>query len=79
MYYPHGDGSPDQHLPELYNLKDDPQELRNLATNPKFAAQRRALEAQLATLLAGAGLTPEKDNMPLDEGVKSEPPDATIR
>jgi N-acetylglucosamine-6-sulfatase len=79
MRYPHGDGSPDQHLPELYNVKDDPQELRNLAADPKFAAQRRDLEKQLATLLAAEGLTPEKDKMPLDEGVKSELPDAKIR
>ena len=79
MHYPHGDGSPDKHLPELYDLKEDPKELRNLAANPKFAAQRRDLEAQLATLLAGAGLTPDRDKMPLDEGVKSELPDAKIR
>ncbi len=79
MRYPHGDGSPDKHLPELYNLKNDPKELRNLAADPKFAAKRRELEAQLATLLAGAGLTPDQDKMPLDEGVKSELPDAKIR
>ena len=79
MRYPHGDGSPDQHLPELYNLKDDPKELRNLAADPKFSAQRRDLEQQLAQLLATAGLTPGKDKMPLDEGVKSELPDAKIR
>ena len=41
-------------------------------------AVNRALE-KLATLLAGAGLTPDKDKMPLDEGVKSELPDAKIR
>ena len=79
MHYPHGDGSPDKHLPELYNVKEDPKELRNLAADPKFSAQRRDLEKQLATLLAGAGLTPDKDKMPLDEGVKSELPDAKIR
>ena len=79
MHYPHGDGSPDKHLPELYNVKEDPKELRNLAADPKFSATRRDLEKQLATLLAGAGLTPDKDKMPLDEGVKSELPDAKIR
>ena len=79
MHYPHGDGSPDKHLPELYNVKEDPKELRNLAADPKFSATRRNLEKQLATLLAGAGLTPDKDKMPLDEGVKSELPDAKIR
>jgi N-acetylglucosamine-6-sulfatase len=79
MRYPHGDGSPDKHLPELYNLKSDPKELRNLAADPKFAAKRRELETQLASLLVGVGLTPDKDKMPLDEGVKSELPDAKIR
>jgi len=79
MRYPHGDGSPDKHLPELYDLKSDPLELKNLAADPKFAATRRDLEGQLAGLLAAAGLTPDKDKMPLDEGVKSELPDAKIR
>ena len=77
--YPHGDGSPDKHLPELYNLVDDPGELHNLAAAPAHAAVRARLERQLAALLAAAGLTPDKDRMPLDEGVKSELPDAKIR
>ena len=46
MRYPHGDGSPDRHLPELYNLKDDPRELRNLAADPAAADQRKKLEAE---------------------------------
>ncbi len=79
MRYPHGDGSPDRHLPELYNVKSDPKELRNLAADPKFAAKRRELEGQLASMLAAAGLTPEKDKMPLDEGIKTELPDQKIR
>ncbi len=77
--YPHGDGSPDRHVPELYDLQSDPLELKNLAVDPKFAATRRDLEGQLAALLAAAGLTPDKDKMPLDQGVKSELPDAKIR
>lgn len=77
--YPHGDGTPDRHLPELYNLRKDPGELHNLAAYPKFAAQRRNLEQQLAALLAAEGLTPDKDKMPLDEGIKTELPDQNIR
>ena len=37
------------------------------------------LSALFATLLAAEGLTPDRDKMPLDEGVKSELPDAKIR
>ena len=77
--YPHGDGSPDRHTPELYNLEEDPQELTNLAENPNFAQRRAELERQLATELAALGLTPESDTMPLDEGIKTELPDEKIR
>ncbi|MGE3311108.1 MAG: sulfatase [Limisphaerales bacterium] len=77
--YPHGDGSPDRHLPELYNLVDDPGELRNLARSPEHSETRARLEAELAGALAAAGLTPGKDVMPLDAGIKTELPDAKIR
>jgi arylsulfatase A-like enzyme len=77
--YPHGDGSPDKHLAELYNLKDDPGELKNLAADPKHATTRADLEKQLAALLAIEGLTPNKDRMPLDEGIKAQLPDQKIR
>jgi N-acetylglucosamine-6-sulfatase len=77
--YPHGDGSPDKHLAELYHLRTDPGELRNLASDPKYVAKRRALEQELAALLAGEGLMPGNDPMPLDEGIKTELPDQKIR
>jgi len=77
--YPHGDGSPDGHQAELYHLRSDPKELRNLASVPKYAAQRRELEQQLAALLLAEGLTPERDRMPLDEGIKTQLPDQRIR
>jgi arylsulfatase A-like enzyme len=77
--YPHGDGSPDKHLPELYNLKNDPAELKNLAADPNHGATRIDLEKQLAALLAAEGLTPDKDKMPLDEGIKAQLPDQKIR
>jgi N-acetylglucosamine-6-sulfatase len=77
--YPHGDGSPDRHIPELYDLAKDPGELDNLANNRWFAEQRSTLEKQLATMLAAEGLTPEKDKMPLDEGIKTALPDQKIR
>ena len=77
--YPHGDGSPDKHMAELYNLKSDPIERHNLANVPKYAPIRQQLEQQLAALLVAEGLTPEKDKMPLDEGIKKELPDQKIR
>jgi N-acetylglucosamine-6-sulfatase len=77
--YPHGDGTPDRHHPELYNLANDPGELHNLATLPQHANTRAQLEAQLAALLSAEGLTPDKDKMPLDQGIKPELPSQNIR
>jgi len=79
MHYPPGDGTPDKHLPEMYNLSDDPGERHNLAADPQFATIRHQLEGKLAELLAAAGLDGAKDKMPLDEGIKSELPDQKIR
>ena len=77
--YPHGDGSPDKHLAELYHLTTDGGERRNLAAVAQHAATRRKLEQQLAALLASEGLTPDQDRMPLDEGIKTALPDQKIR
>lgn len=79
MHYPHGDGSADRHLPEMYDLQADPDELKNLATDPAHATTRVDLERRLADLLASYGLTPDKDTMPLDKGIQSELPDQKIR
>jgi N-acetylglucosamine-6-sulfatase len=79
MRYPHGDGSPDKHMAELYHLKKDPAESHNLANDPKHAATRRQLEQHLAALLTAEGLTPDRDKMPVDQGIKKELPDQKIR
>lgn len=79
MRYPHGDGSPDRHKAELYDVQSDPEERHNLIEEPAFAGKVQALQSELARLMAASGLTPEKDKMPLDEGVKKELPDAKIR
>jgi N-acetylglucosamine-6-sulfatase len=79
IHYPHGDGQPDRHLSELYDLKNDPSETRNLIKDTAQAERITELKAQLAELLAATGLTPATDKMPLDEGVKKELPDAKIR
>ena len=77
--YPHGDGQPDRHRAELYDLTQDPEERRNLADDPRHAAQRSELQAQLADLLTQEGLNSETDRMPLDEGIKPQLPDQKIR
>ena len=77
--YPHGDGSADKHLAELYDLETDSGETRNLAALPEHAATRTKLDRELTALLAAEGLTPDKDTMPLDEGIQFRLPDAKIR
>jgi arylsulfatase A-like enzyme len=79
IHYPHGDGSPDKHLAELYDLHADPSEAKNLISKPELATEVTHLQAQLAKLMLATGLDQKTDKMPLDEGVKSELPDAKIR
>ncbi len=79
IHYPPGDGTPDKHLAELYDLTADPDELHNLAADPAFASTRDDLARQLTTLLTAEDLSPDKDKMPLDEGIKSALPDQKIR
>ena len=42
--YPHGDGSPDRHMAELYNLKADPEERHNLIKDAKHAELRQGAQ-----------------------------------
>ncbi|MEE8450763.1 MAG: sulfatase [Thermoguttaceae bacterium] len=77
VHYPHGDGSPDRHLGELYNLEDDPGETKNLIEDPAHAEKVTELRAELQRLMRQTGALPDK--MPIDEGVKSELPDESIR
>ncbi len=77
--YPHGDGSPDRHRAELYDLSRDPEEIVNLADDPQHLDVRKDLEAQLAALLKAEGLAGDADKMPLDEGIKTELPDQKLR
>jgi N-acetylglucosamine-6-sulfatase len=77
VHYPHGDGGPDRHKAELYHLKTDPQELNNLIDNPQYAAKVQELQHELERLMRETGGLPDK--MPLDEGVKKELPEESIR
>jgi N-acetylglucosamine-6-sulfatase len=76
---PHGDGTPDRHMAELYNIEFDPEERHNLISNPRYADVVKTMQLELVRAMNDVGLTPETDKMPLDEGVKSELPDAKIR
>jgi arylsulfatase A-like enzyme len=77
--YPHGDGSPDRHLGELYDLKKDPDERANLIERVDYSATLQRLQTELNELMAATGLTPQTDKMPLDQGIKKELPAQNIR
>jgi len=75
--YPHGDGKPDRHKAELYYLKGDPEESLNVIDDPRAVGKVKELRGELERLMKTVGL--EKDEMPLDEGIKKELPDLKIR
>jgi N-acetylglucosamine-6-sulfatase len=77
VHYPHGDGGPDRHLAELYDLAQDPEERHNLAKDPAQAGRIAELRAELGRLERATGLV--HDAMPIDEGVKQVLPDQKIR
>jgi len=77
IHYPHGDGKPDRHRAELYHLKADPLETKNLIDDPAQAPRVGQLKSELQRLMADAGALP--DRMPLDEGVKDVLPEKSIR
>ena len=63
--YPKGDGSPDPFTAELYDLRADPHELRNLIADPKHATTRREMERLLDEVSRQAG----PDRMPVYQGI----------
>jgi arylsulfatase A-like enzyme len=79
IHYPHGDGQPDRHLAELYNVEFDPDERRNLINNPKYVNIVKELQAELKVQMQAVGLTAETDKMPLDAGIQQQLPDQKIR
>lgn len=78
-HYPHGDGKPDRHKAELYNIPSDPDQVKNLIDNPKYGDKTDDLKREMLRLMQQIGLTPATDKMPLDEGIKKELPDQKIR
>lgn len=79
IHYPHGDGTPDRHMAELYHLKTDPEEKVNLIGDPNVAQKLSELRTELAATMRASGLPPENDKMPLDKGIGKALPDAKIR
>lgn len=79
IHYPHGDGSPDKHMAELYRIGEDPLETKNLIADPQYAEVVTQLKADLAKQMAATGIAPGEDKMPLDQGIKTELPDEKIR
>jgi len=77
VHYPHGDGGPDRHMAELYDLQADPEERHNLINDPRYTEVVVELRDLLRRLQAETGGLP--DRMPLDEGVKMELPEKSIR
>lgn len=75
--YPHGDGGPDRHMAELYDIVQDPMEQHNLIEDPEQQLRIAELTQQLTALMAETGIL--EDEMPLDEGIKGELPDKAIR
>ena len=75
--YPHGDGGALRHMEELYNMERDPGEINNLAQDPQYATVKAMLVTELAKTLKSTGANPDK--MPLDQGIKSELPEESIR
>ena len=65
IHYPNGDGKPDRFTAELYDLKNDPHEMRNLIADPGHAARRAELERELARVSKAAG----PDKMPVYQGI----------
>ena len=77
IHYPPGDGGADKHMAELYNIEVDPEESHNLINDPKYKDKVSELKTELSRLIRAAGAYP--DEMPLDEGIKSELPEESIR
>ena len=67
IHYPHGDGAPDRHGAELYNLIADPGETRNLINDPAAAKKLAELKKESERLLKQCKAVP--DHMPLDGGI----------
>ncbi len=53
--YPHGDGTPDRHKAELYDLENDPQERHNLIDDPRYVEVVKHLQSRMEELQKATG------------------------
>jgi len=75
--YPHGDGGALRHKEELYNLRADPEEQFNLVDGAQYTEKLAEMRVELQKVLRDSNGLPDK--MPIDQGIKSELPEASIR
>jgi N-acetylglucosamine-6-sulfatase len=74
VHYPNGEGRKDTYAAELYNLKEDPLETRNLIANAQRVTE---LQTELKRLQEQTGGLP--DRMPVNPEMKMELPAQNIR
>ena len=77
--YPHGDGSKDRHMAELYDMQADPEEANNLVNDPQYQSTIADMERRLILAMKAVGLSPDSDEMPIDQGIGQALPDKAIR
>ncbi len=69
IFYPGGDGRPSRYSAELYDLRTDPLEMRNLIDEPSAARQLARLQREWARLMARHKAIP--DRLPPDGGIRN--------
>jgi arylsulfatase A-like enzyme len=77
MHYPNGEGYPDTELAELYHVKSDPLERRNLIAAPEAQSTLAELQRELRRIQDETGGLP--DRMPVNPQLRFEMPAAAIR
>ncbi len=75
--YPHGDGGELRHKEELYNMAKDADEAHNLVDDERYSKKLAEMRLVLAAELKRSGADP--DVMPIDQGIKIELPEESIR
>lgn len=77
VHYPNGEGQRDTYKAELYNLKTDPLETKNLIDSAEAREKQEQLRGELTRLQQETGALP--DRMPMNPEMKMELPAQTIR